>query len=149
MMVPSPASLLALASSLEAQGDALKAQAASIRAAIESSAQAPASDAITLEAATALLGSKRKARETFAAFEREGFEVRRVGHAAFMDRAEWDRAIASRSSKRATPPSVPTAPTSSPTANDDESPASILARAGLVPSRGAQPQRRAPKRRAA
>jgi hypothetical protein len=147
MMVPSPASLLALASSLEAQGDALKAQAASIRAAVESSAQAPASDAITLEAATALLGSKRKARETFAAFEREGFEVRRVGHAAFMDRAEWDRAIASRSSKRA---AAPSAPTSSPVAaNDDDSPASILARAGLVPSRSPNPQRRAPKRRAA
>jgi hypothetical protein len=148
MMVPSPASLLALASSLEAQGDALKAQAASIRAAVESGAQAPASDTITLEAATALLGSKRKARETFAAFEREGFEVRRVGHAAFMARGEWDRAIASRSSKR---PAAPTssAPTSSPTANDDESPASILARAGLVPSRSSNPQRRAPKRRAA
>lgn len=147
-MIASPASLLALAASLEAQGDALKAQAASIRAALESSeSQAQAPDAITLEAATALLGSKRKARETFAAFEREGFEVRRVGHAAFMDRAEWDRVIASRSSKRA---AAPSAPTSSPVAaNDDDSPASILARAGLVPSRSPNPQRRAPKRRAA
>jgi hypothetical protein len=131
----------AAAAAMLAQFDALLA--------CETENPAPASDAITLEAATALLGSKRKARETFAAFEREGFEVHRLGHAAFMQRGEWDRAIASRSSKRpAAPPS--SAPPSSPVAaNDDDSPASILARAGLVPSRSPNPQRRAPKRRAA
>jgi hypothetical protein len=141
-MSASRASLLALAASLEATAAELCAKAATIRATVDASGStAPTSDTITLEAATVLLGSKRRARETFVGFEREGFEVRRVGHAVFMDRAEWDRAIAARSPKRSAP--------SSPTDSSDESPAAILARAGLVPSRAPNPQRRAPRRRAA
>ncbi len=150
-MMTSPASLLALAASLDAQGDALKAQAASIRAAIETNeSQAQAPDAITLEAATALLGSKRRARETFAAFEREGFAVSRVGHAVFMARAEWDRAVEALGSKRpASPPSsAPSAHTNS-TAAGDESPAAIFARAGLAPTRAPQHQRGSRPKRAA
>lgn len=147
-MIASPASLLALAASLEAQGDALKAQAASIRAAIESSeSQAQAPDAITLEAATALLGSKRRARETFAAFEREGFAVSRVGHAVFMARAEWDRAIAAK--RPASPPSKPSTAANDDSAPDELSPAAIFERAGLVATRKPNPRQRAPKRRAA
>lgn len=147
-MIASPASLLALAASLEAQGDALKAQAASIRAAIESSEnQAQAPDAITLEAATALLGSKRRAREAFAAFEREGFAVSRVGHAVFMARAEWDRAIASK--RPASPPSKPSTAANDDSAPDELSPAAIFERAGLVATRNPNPRQRAPKRRAA
>lgn len=145
----SRASLLALAASLDAQGDALKAQGdalkahgASIRAAVESGAQAPALDTITLEAATALLGSKRKAREFIAWCERHGFEVRRIGHAVLMDRAEWERAIAARSSKRAPVSSEPTNST------DDDSPAAIFAAHGLAsarpnPNRGTRPKRAA------
>lgn len=150
-MIASPASLLALAASLEAQGDALKAQAASIRAALESSeSQAQAPDAITLEAATALLGSKRRARETFAAFEREGFAVSRVGHAVFMARAEWDRAIAAQGSKRpVSPPSKPSTAANDDSAPDELSPAAIFARAGLVPTRTPNPRQRAPKPRVA
>jgi hypothetical protein len=141
MMMPSPASLLALASALDAQGDALKAQAASIRAAIESGAQAPAPDVVNIEAATALLGSKRRARETFAAFEREGFEVHRLGHAVFMQRGEWDRAIASRNSKR-----DPLAAHTNSTDADAESVDAIFARAGFTATR--TPQRGQRKRAA-
>lgn len=110
----------------------------------ESAEPAP-SDVITLEAATALLGSKRRAREAFAAFERAGFEVHRLGHAAFMARAEWDRAVAAQRPKR-TAPSTPSAAAND---GDDESPASILARSGLEPSRIPSHQPRTPKRRAA
>ncbi len=95
----------------------------------ESAEPAP-SDVITVEAAAALLGSKRRAREFIAWCERAGFTVRRVGHAAMMDRAEWDRAVDAHSSKRAAPS------TSSTAANDDDDSAvAILARSGLEPTR--------------
>ena len=45
---------------------------------------APDSGAVVAESPTA---------PDFAAFEREGFAVSRVGHAVFMARAEWDRAV--------------------------------------------------------
>lgn len=143
--------------SLEMQLGAIIAQCeamrATVRAAIESTATAPTADAITLESATALLGSKRRARETFAAFEREGFAVSRVGHAVFMARAEWDRAIAAQGSKRPASTSSPTVPASAPVLvahnNDDDSPAALLSRAGLSPTRSHNPNPRTPKRRAA
>lgn len=114
--------------------------AADAAEATKSSAKAT-SETITLEAATALLGSKRKAREFIAWCERHGFEVRRIGHAVLMDRAEWERAIAARSPKRA--------PVSSEHTNStDESPAAIFAANGLVsarpnPNRGTRPKRAA------
>lgn len=138
------ASLLALAASLEATAAELCAKAATIRAQLEANDERPASDVVNVDTATAMLGSKRKAREFFARAEREGFAVRRMGHAAMMDRAEWDRALEAFASKRA--PSKPAPPVrhNSP---DDESPASIFARAGLAPS--SQPQRGARGKRAA
>lgn len=135
-MIATRSSLLALASSLDAQADALKAQAATIRAAIETSeSQAP--DVITLEGATALLGSKRRAREFFAKAERAGFAVRRIGHAVVMDRSEWERAIETLATKRgaSTSSPAPSAPTNSTAAVDDDSPAAIFARAGFLPTR--------------
>jgi CheY-like chemotaxis protein len=98
-MIATRTSLLALASSLDAQGDSLKAQAATIRAMLES-AESHAPDAITLDVAMSLLGSKRRAREFFARGERAGFAVRRIGHAVMMDRAEWERAIEALATKR-------------------------------------------------
>lgn len=146
----SRASLLALAASLEATAAELSAKAATIRAGLDASeSQAPTADAITLKAATTLLGSKRRARETFAAFEREGFAVSRVGHAVFMARAEWDRAITAQGSKRGAAPSSSPEIASNDDTADELSPAAILARAGLVPTRTPTPRQRATKRRAA
>ena len=137
----SRASLLALAASLEATAAELAAKAATIRASLEGSEAQTTGETVTLEAATALLGSKRKAREFFARCEREGFEVRRIGHAVLMARAEWDRAVSTLSSKRA--------PVSSPATNstDDESPAAIFRAHGLAAntnvSKGARSRRAA------
>lgn len=125
----SRASLLALAASLEATAAELSAKAAGIRASLEG-AEPAQSDVITLEAATRLLGSKRRAREFIARCEREGFAVSRVGHAVFMARAEWDRAVEATSPKRA-----------KPSANDNaESPAALFASAGCSPSTPKRPR---------
>lgn len=136
-------SLLALAASLEAQGDALKAQAATIRASLEAT-EAP-SATVTLEEHMRRTGqNKRKARETFAAFERAGFRVVRLGHAVSMDANEYARAVEAIASKRSAVSSAPSAHTNS---TDDDSPAAILRANGLVansnPKRGKRPQRAA------
>jgi hypothetical protein len=125
----------AAAAAMVAQFDALLAR--------EPESPAPASDTITLEAATALLGSKRRAREFIAWCEREGFEVRRVGHSVLMPRAEWDRAIEARSPKR----SPRAAHTNSTSESDAESVDALLAQ-----KRGytlAPPTQRGPRKRAA
>jgi hypothetical protein len=144
MKTPSPASLLALASALDAQGDSLKAQAASIRAAVQSSAQAPAPDAITVEEHQRRTGQNRRGtREFFGWCEREGFEVHRLGHAVFMQPDEWDRAIEARSPKR----SPRAAHTNSTSESDAESVDALLAQ-----KRGytlAPPTQRGPRKRAA
>ena len=94
------------------------------------SAEPAQSDVITLEVATKLLGSKRRAREFIARCERDGFAVSRVGHAVFMARAEWDRAVEATSPKRA-----------KPSANDNaESPAALFASAGCSPSTPKRPR---------
>lgn len=122
----SRASLLALAASLEAQGDALKAQAATIRASLEATENQAPSATVTLEEHMRRTGqSKRKARETFAAFERAGFRVVRLGHAVSMDAGEYARAVEAIASKRSAVSSAPSAPTNS-TAADDESLAAML-----------------------
>jgi hypothetical protein len=97
------------------------------------SAESHAPDAITLDVAMSLLGSKRRAREFFARAERAGFAVRRIGHAVMMDRAEWERAIEALATKRTAPPVSHPVPANDST--DDDSPAAILARAGFVPTR--------------
>lgn len=116
--------------------------AADAAEATESSAKAT-SATVTLEEHMRRTGqSKRKARETFIAFERAGFRVVRLGHAVSMDAAEYARAVDALASKRA--------PVSSPATNstDDESPAAIFAANGLVsarpnPNRGTRPKRAA------
>ena len=141
-------SLLALAASLEAQGDALKAQAATIRASLEAT-EAP-SATVTLEEHMRRTGqNKRKARETFAAFERAGFRVVRLGHAVSMDAGEYARAVEVLASKRSAVSSATSAPTNSSPANDDDSPAAILRANGLRPQRAPQPQRGKRPQRAA
>jgi hypothetical protein len=126
------ASLLALASSLEATAAELTAKAATIRAAIEAAVEAPR-DTVTLADAVRLLGNKRRAREFFRRAESAGFKVVSVGHAVTMARDEWDRACdalrATNRTGRKRPP------------REDDSPAALLARAGLVA--GAPPKRAA------
>lgn len=105
-MITTRSSLLALASSLEAQGEALKAQAASIRATLEAGAAQPASaaDTVNVEGHARALGcSLRKAREFMLRAEREGFAVRRVGRSLFLARDEWERAVDALRSTRERP----------------------------------------------
>lgn len=141
-MGPSRSALLAIASSLEAQGDALKAQAATIRASVEASESTAPSNTVTLDEHVRRTGqSKRKARETFNAFERAGFRVVRLGHAVSMDTAEYFRAVEALASKRALVSSEHTNST------DDESPEAILRANGLVANTNARKGTR-PKRAA-
>ncbi|MBL8681046.1 MAG: hypothetical protein JNK05_17825 [Myxococcales bacterium] len=122
---------------LEAVRASLVASLAAVEVAIANASddEAKGPDTVALEDAVRVLGSKRKAREFFARAERQGFEVRRVGHAVFMARGEWDRALEALRSKR----SAKTAPTHS----TDESPAAILAGAGLAPHPNRGPRRAA------
>jgi hypothetical protein len=104
----SPASLLALASSLDAQGDALKAQAASIRATLggrEPAVESAANIVNVAEHARLVGCAPRKAREFMLRAERAGFDVRRVGRSLFMERTVWDRAVTELQSKRERPKS--------------------------------------------
>ncbi|MFO0563856.1 MAG: hypothetical protein U0269_37875 [Polyangiales bacterium] len=145
----SRASLLALAASLEATAAELSAKAATIRASVEATENQAPSATVTLEEHMRRTGqSKRKARETFAAFERAGFRVVRLGHAVSMDAGEYARAVEAIASKRSAVSSAPSAPTNS-TAADDESPAAIMARAGFVPTRPHQHQKGTRPKRAA
>ncbi len=81
---------------------ALAAGMATIDAIITRESGAPATSTVTLEEHMRRTGqNKRKAREAFAAFEREGFVVVRLGRAAHMDAAEWARAIDALASRRA------------------------------------------------
>lgn len=120
---------------LEAARASLVASLASLDVAIARARESSAANhgAVSLDEATGVLGSKRKAREWFNRAERAGFKVVRVGHAVSMDRAEWTRALEALASKRA--------PKSKP--SDDESPGAIFKRAGLSPTRGERPQRSA------
>lgn len=104
--------------SIRSQLTAIRAQVDAALIALESHVVEP--DTVTLDAATAMLGSKRKARLFFARAEREGFAVRRMGHAVMMDRAEWDRALVQLATKRAPAPA-------------DDSPAALLEQANLKP----------------
>jgi len=138
----SRASLLALAASLEATAAELAAKAATIRASVEATESTATSATVTLDEHIRRTGqSKRKARETFNAFERAGFRVVRLGHAVSMDAAEYFRAVEALASKRA--------PVSSPATNstDDESPEAILRANGLVANTNARKGTR-PKRAA-
>ena len=146
----SRASLLALAASLEATAAELSAKAATIRASVEATENQAPSATVTLEEHMRRTGqNKRKGRETFAAFERAGFRVVRLGHAVSMDASEYTRAVEVLASKRSAVSSAPSAPTNSSPANDDDSPAAILRANGLRPQRAPQPQRGKRPQRAA
>lgn len=106
--------------SLRSQLTAIRAQVDAVLSVLDGAAAAPTTDTVNLEAATVMLGSRRKARGFFARAEREGFAVRRMGHAVMMDRAEWDRALVQLATKRAPPPA-------------DDSPAALLEHANLKP----------------
>lgn len=106
---------------LRAQLSAIRAQCDAALASLESFATGT-SDVVTLDVATELLGSKRKARAFFARAERDGFNVSRVGHSVMMQRNEWERAVSAQTPKRRAPAV-------------DDSPAALLATAGLQPAR--------------
>lgn len=132
-----------------------EAMRATVRAAIESSENHAPSATVTLEEHGRRTGrNTRKRREDFSAFERHGFKVHRAGHAAWMDADEYARAVEALASKRPASTSNPTVPASAPALvahndDDDDSPAALLSRAGLSPTRSHNPNPRTPKRRAA
>lgn len=140
-MSASKAPLLALAASLEATAAELVAKAAAIRAWLDATENQTPTATVTLEEHMRRTGQhKRKSREIFAAFERAGFRVVRLGHSVSMDADEYARAVEAFASKRAPAPRAAALP------DHDESPEAIFAQSALVPTR---PQKAAPRKRAA